>query len=178
VLFVGGLTEVKGVRDLVAAVPQILGEHPGAHLVVAGQGPLDGELRALTDSLGVGGAVLMQGGVDHDDVCAYMNAADVLVLPSYSEGLPVCLMEAAAVGLPVVASDVGGSSEIVALNRASVLIEPGDPSAIAKAVGEALDDVAGLERSPDITDADPYSLVGAITRLEDVYASVAVDGSV
>jgi len=170
VLFVGGLTEVKGVRELIAAFTLLRERVPGVQLLLAGDGPLRSELERAGGITSGAESVRFLGSVAHDELPALMNAADVLVLPSHSEGLPVVLMEAAAVGLPVVATDVGGSAQMVALNPASRLIAPGEPEAIADALGEVLAATAPDVRVPDISPDDPYALDGAVRRVEAVYA--------
>jgi teichuronic acid biosynthesis glycosyltransferase TuaC len=175
VLFVGALTQLKGVSELVEAMPSVVAASPEARLYVAGAGPLDDDVRRRTGELGLDGKVTLLGDVAHDEIARWMNAADVLVLPSRREGLPVCLMEAAAVGLPVVATDAGGSAEIVVLDPRSVLLPlagpagGADPSALAAAVESAL-----LARQPDMRQpafepGSPYSLTGAIRLITGIY---------
>ena len=138
-LFVGSLSESKGVADLIKAFAQVQAVVANAKLVLVGDGPLLPRVPELCSEVGIpDGAVLTPGRVDHDSVRSWMNAADLVVLSSYSEGMPVCLMEAAAMGVPVVASDVGGSAEIVRLSPASRLVTPGDVEAIAEALTAVL----------------------------------------
>lgn len=173
VLFVGGLTEVKGVRDLVNALPGVLSEWPDAVLVLAGQGPLEENLRRQAAELGVDGAVMFVGSVNHEAVADWMNAADVLVLPSRSEGLPVCLMEAAAAGLPVVATDVGGSAQVVVLGEHSVLVAPGRVDEITAAVIRVLAVKQPDVREPDMTNDSAFSVTSVTRRLVEIYERLA-----
>lgn len=166
VLFVGGLTQVKGVRELIAAFPSLRERVTGVRLLLAGDGPLREEL----ETEAAGEAVQFLGSVAHEALPALMHAADVLVLPSHSEGLPVVLMEAAAAGLPVVATEVGGSGEVTALNPASRLIAPGDPEGIADALVGVLALGAPDVRRPDLASDDPYALDGSVRRVEAAYS--------
>lgn len=170
VLFVGGLTQVKGVRELLEALPALRRQVANVRLLLAGEGPLRAELELSADD-----AVKFLGAVSHDDLPTFMHAADVLVLPSHSEGLPVVLMEAAAAGLPVVATNVGGSGQVAALNPASRLIEPGNPEAIAQALADVLSTSAPDVRPADIRSDDLYALAGSTRRIEAVYAAVVGD---
>jgi glycosyltransferase involved in cell wall biosynthesis len=74
------------------------------------------------------------------DVTPYYTLADLMVLPSHTEGSPNCLLEAMAAGLPVVATAVGGVPEIVSTENAAILVEKGNPSALAQAISHVLDD--------------------------------------
>ena len=102
----------------------------GAVLLIAGDGPQEAELRALARELAVDARFL--GRVD--EMPALMNAADALVLSSVVEGLPMALIEAAASGLPAVATDVGGVREVVLDGHTGFVAPPRDPAALAAAM--------------------------------------------
>jgi glycogen synthase len=136
VLFVGRLAAQKGVSTLLEAVPLLRSR---AAVVLIGDGPRRPALERQAGRLGPD-RVRFQGFVPHADVPAWLAAADVLVLPSIYEELGSVLLEAMAVGLPVVASAVGGIPD--ALGTAGRLVPPRDPAALAAAVDELLDDSA------------------------------------
>jgi teichuronic acid biosynthesis glycosyltransferase TuaC len=115
VLFVGRVVPVKGVRELVSAVLD-LGDPFTAVLV--GPGALVG---FGVDDPRAGERLVYVGSKAHDEVVRYMAAADVLVLPSFGEGLPTVLVEAASLGLPVIASAVGGIPELLGEGRGTIL---------------------------------------------------------
>ncbi len=127
VLFVGRLVPAKGVRELVSAVLE-LGDPFTAVLV--GPGPLAG--LGADDPRGAD-RLLYPGPQSHEQVVRYMAASDVLVLPSYSEGLPTVLVEGGSLGLPVIASGVGGIPELLGRDRGVIL-----PEISADAVRDAL----------------------------------------
>jgi teichuronic acid biosynthesis glycosyltransferase TuaC len=127
VLFVGNLLDAKGVRELVEAILPIGDRFLG---VFVGDGPL----------LGYGGAdqrgarcLIYRGARPHDEIARYMSAADVLVLPSHREGLPTVLVEAGSLGLPVIASAVGGIPELLCDDRGAIL-----PGVTSEAITDAL----------------------------------------
>lgn len=115
VLFVGRLVREKGVRELVSAVLD-LGDPFAAVLV--GSGP---EAGWGSDDPRATGRLVYAGARTHDEVVRFMSAADVLVLPSHAEGLPTVLVEAGSVGLPVIASGVGGIPELLGNDRGVIL---------------------------------------------------------
>ena len=114
---------------------------------IVGDGPQRRELEALLVQLGLEERVRLEG--ERRDVPALLARADVFVLSSRSEGLPVSVLEAMAAGLPVVASAVGGVAELVLDGETGVLVRPGDPEALAAALGPLLADPALRRRLGD-----------------------------
>jgi len=137
VLFVGRLNQVKGIGDLIAATGRLVPSHPRLEVVLIGGGVLEGELRARTERAGLAGHIRFLGRQAQQVVARWLAAADVLCLPSYSEGCPNVLLEALSCGRPVVASHLGGVAELVDSN-CSILFPPGDPVKLAEALAEAL----------------------------------------
>ena len=131
-LAVGRLAEAKGYPDMIAAFAQVLPEHPGATLLVAGVGPQEDTIRAAAQRAGVDGRVRLLG--LRSDVDALMQAADGFVMTSHWEGLPMVLLEAGASSLPVVATDVGGSRDAVLDGTSGYLTPIAEPGATARAM--------------------------------------------
>jgi glycosyltransferase involved in cell wall biosynthesis len=104
--------------------------------VVVGDGPLRAELRELADKSGVSSRFVLAG--VRRDVPLILGALDLLVLPSVTEGLGLILLEAMAASLPVVATAVGGVPEVVLDGETGVLVPPGDPAALARAIADLL----------------------------------------
>ena len=135
-LAVGRLAEAKGYGDMVTAFAEALREHPDARLIIAGDGTLQDEILAQIQRLGVEDSVRLLG--LRSDVPALMQAADGFLLTSRWEGLPMVLLEAGASGLPIVATDVGGSRDAV-LDGVSGFVTPvGDPTRTARALGRIM----------------------------------------
>jgi len=172
-LFVGDLTERKGIPFLVEAIPQVLATVPDARFVLAGGGPLTDFVHDRLVTEIAAGSVTVLGGVPHEKLPRWMDAADVLVLPSWSEGLPVCLMEAAAVGLPVVTTRVGGSAEVAALNPRSSVVDPGDVCDLVDALARALAHPQPGRREPDLEPESLFDQRGVIGRIEALYEALA-----
>lgn len=138
VLFAGRMVQLKGVHDLLHAFAGLAGARPRLRLVCAGSGPKRSEWEALARGLGLADRVTFLGAVPPAAVSDWLAAADLMCLPSYSEGLPQVLIEAAASGRPAVATNVGGIPEIVG-RHSGLLVEPGRPRDLAAAIGAALD---------------------------------------
>jgi len=139
-LFVGNLVPVKGLDILLAACQQLPAQTGPWQLHLFGGGPLEQQLRGLAyEVYGLGSRVVFHGPIAHADLPDWFRAADLFVLASRSEGVPNVLLEAAACGLPFVASRVGGIPEIANLG-ASRLVPPEQPAALSAAIADMLRD--------------------------------------
>jgi glycosyltransferase involved in cell wall biosynthesis len=142
-LFLGRLSPVKGPDVLVEALRPLRERGVRAAFVLTGEGQLRGPLEDAVRAHGLQDEVVFTGPVPRERVAEYLAASDVLVLPSRSEGLPHAVLEAMALGLPVVASAVGGVPEVVQDGVTGALVPPEDPRALAAALEPLLID-AGL----------------------------------
>lgn len=129
---VATLVEQKGHRCVFEAMRTVKARYPKVRLLVAGEGPLETELRTLAGTLGLEREILFLG--FRKDVPKVLNTLDVFVLASLGEGLGVALLEAAWCGLPSVATNVGGVPEIVKEGSTGFLIAPGDSASLAERV--------------------------------------------
>jgi glycosyltransferase involved in cell wall biosynthesis len=164
---VGRLEPRKGTDTLLDAVAALGAEHPHAALV------------ARAERLGIAARVRFLG--DRADVDEVLAALDLFVLPSRTEGMSNALLEAMAMALPVVATAVGGTPEVIADGRSGVLVAADDPAAMAAAIGRVLVDPArgrGLGEAARTVVEERYGARGMVRRLEGIYAKVAGDRSV
>lgn len=122
----------KDLATLLHAVSLVVAESPGFRLQIAGDGPCMNELRQLTQSLNLTTHVEFLGAVH--DVPAILRRSRFCVLSSVSEGVPLTLLEAMAVGLPIVTTGVGGIPEVVADGVTGLLVPPRDPATLAAAI--------------------------------------------
>lgn len=134
------MIERKGHRYLLEAAPHVLAAFPSARFLVFGRGPLESQLRDQVMRLGVAERIRFLG--FRDDLERLLPCLDLLVHPATLEGLGVILLQAAACGLPIVASAAGGIPEIVRDGVNGRLVAPGDASALARAMIELLGDPA------------------------------------
>ena len=138
VLFVGNLLPVKGVSILVEAIATLRrGGAAGLQLAIIGDGNLEPQLRKQAYSAGMRDVVHFLGQRRPVEIARWMNAADVLCLPSESEGLPNVVLEAFSCGCPVVGTTVGGTPELV-VPGCGLLVPPRDVAALSQAIAEAL----------------------------------------
>jgi glycosyltransferase involved in cell wall biosynthesis len=138
-LFLGDFSPRKGVRELLAAVPLVLSDHPAARFAICGGAPT-AELTALAAPYC--SAVDFPGFVRGEQKLRLLQQAALLVLPSYAEGLPIAVLEAMAAGLPVVTTPVGGLPDVVQEPANALLAPPGDVPALAAAISRLLADPA------------------------------------
>lgn len=131
-LAVGSLTPQKGYPDLLRACEILKAKVSKFYLIVAGEGVMNKELQRLSARRGLTEQVFFLG--RSDDIPRLMAAADALVLSSLWEGLPGVVMEAMASGLPVVATAVGGTPELVIDGQTGFLVPPGEPEVLASAL--------------------------------------------
>lgn len=124
VLFVGSLNATKGLDLLLDAFAAAQRDEPTLRLGLIGDGPLRPELEARAERLGIAPAVTFAGCVGHDEVPAALAAADALALTSRDEGLPRAAVEAAAMMLPLIITDVGGCAETVIDGVTGYLVSP------------------------------------------------------
>lgn len=170
---VAALTPEKGLDVLLDAAARLRATHPGVDWIVLGDGPQRDRLLARRKSLGLDQVVAFPGHVEHPE--AVVARARVMVQPSRSEGFGSSVLDALALGVPVVASRTGGLPESLAAGG-GLLVPAGDPPALAEAVAGILDDPALHERlSGDGRAAtEGFSVNRLVGRVLDVYRSLAM----
>jgi len=140
VVAVSRLHRQKGVEFLLRAVPLVRAEIPDVRVVVAGGGPLAKRLGTELKALRIVDNAALLG--ERKDALDILAAADLFVLPSLWEGLPYVLVEAAALGKPIVATDIDGVREVIRSGATGVLVPPRDPGALAASILLLLKDKA------------------------------------
>jgi glycosyltransferase involved in cell wall biosynthesis len=171
---VANLRRTKGYPDLLAAARRVIDEDTRVRFVAVGQGPLEAELRALHARLHLGARFVFAG--YRSDAVRVMSGFDVFCLPSLFEGLPIAMLEALALGLPVVATDVGGIRDFAADGTDIVLVPPSRPDLLAKATLEVACDPARREMMRRTAEARRQQLDVrvAVREMEEIYAQVGM----
>jgi len=144
VIAAGRLSPEKGFEDLVAAARMVVDRLPGAAFLLVGDGPLRERLAAAVRAAGLEGNFALAG--FRGDLDRLLPAADLFVQSSHTEGLPNVVLEAGACAVPMVATDVGGTGEVLEDGRGGFLVPPGDPARLAARVVEVLSDPEGARR--------------------------------
>lgn len=170
------LCAVKGQRELIAALTLL---DPRVRLLLVGKdleqgGAFEVGLRQEAERLGVGDRVVFAG--FRDDVGSLLEELDVLVLPSWTEGLPLIVLEAMTHGRPVVATPVGGTPEVVADGETGLLVPPRDPAGLAEAIGRLLAEPelrARMGEAGRSRVAERFSADEMTRRVLEVYDEVA-----
>jgi glycosyltransferase involved in cell wall biosynthesis len=166
---VGRLVPVKGFDVLVAALADVVARVPDAHVLLIGEGADRAALQARAAALGLADRLHITGAVT--DVMARLAGADVLAAPSRNEGMGRVLVEAMALGLPVVGTRVGGIGDVIVDNECGLLVPPEDPAALAEALVELGQDAAlrvklGAAAKPR---AEAFSTTVAAAAMRAIY---------
>ena len=141
--YIGRLSEEKGIRRFIQALPAIFNDRPDLRALIGGDGDMGEAIEASLQEGGLAPRVDLAGWISHDDLPGHLNQLQLLIIPSYTEGLPNIMLEAMACGTPVLATPVGAIPDIIVDGRTGFLMENNSPECIAKNVIRALN-------SPDL----------------------------
>ena len=172
VLFLGRLGDRKGIYDLLEAIAEL--DRSEIEFVLAGDGDVE-RVRAIVSERGWQRQVRIPGWVGPEDKMALLRAADLYVLPSYHEGLPISVLEAMAAGLAVISTPVGGIPEAVIDGRNGYLVPPGNPRALAERIRDALMDRARWRAMSDasfLLAREDFDTSIVESHLKDLYESL------
>jgi len=175
-LFVGRLSEIKGVEYLIDAMVKVKREFPDVRLLLVGDGELKGRLQRRVRDLGLGECITFEGDLDESMLVTLYSMATAFVLPSLYENCPFSIVQAFASGVPVVATRIGGVSELVDDGETGLLASSRDSCGLASAISRMLADAAKRRRISDKAREFArrnFQLNMAIDRLERVYCDLA-----
>ena len=162
---------VYGVEYFVEALPAIVDAEPQIRIIFVGSGSLDCELRRRVEELGMEDRVRWAGRVDQETLAAYLNAADIYVSASFTDGSSVSLLEAMACALPVVVSDIPANRDWVAHGRNGLLVDVGDYAAIQSAINQHLRKHPDLWNETDASSSD-FPMPVSPTYSQDIATAV------
>jgi len=132
ICFAGRFISGKGVPDLIKAISVL--KQKNIVLLLIGSGPEKKAYASLVKELGISASVIFTGQKSFSDTISFIKASDILINPSYNEGLPTSVLEAAACRIPIIATDVGGTAEIITNNKSGLLIPPGNIQSIISSI--------------------------------------------
>ena len=173
-LAVGRFEIAKDYPNMLRGFARVRASHPEAILLLVGRGALQADTEAFVQELGLGSNVRFLG--VRDDVPELMRAADGYVMSSAWEGMPIVLLEAAAGGLPVVSTRVGGNHEVVLEGESGFLVPPRDPEALGAAMQRLMEVPEARRRSMGERAREHvrrhYDLSRIVDRWEELYREV------
>jgi glycosyltransferase involved in cell wall biosynthesis len=169
---VGRLSREKGQAGLLEAFASMCRDHRNVELRFVGDGPERDQLRARADELGIADRVSFAGRLGEQDTLEQIAGADILVLPSFMEGLPIVLMEAMAIGTPVIASRVAGIPELVEDGKSGLLFTPSDWRALSECMRRLVSDEPlreTLARAGRTAVASEFDIKRSANRMRDLF---------
>ncbi len=175
VLIVGSVGERKGAFDVLQAVPGIVSQENSVRFILVGGEELPGEMDRVLEVVereGLHQWVSVLGEVDRSKIPLLFGAADIFLLPSHNEGLPISILEALRSGVPVISCPVGGIPDMVEHGVSGLLIPPGEPDVIARAV-------LSLKKDPSLKEKlaaggrkrfeDEFEVTKCVNQLRELY---------
>lgn len=173
-LFIGLLNKEKGCYDIIEAAKLLKDKGLPFYIVMAGIGKSETELKELVKRYELESEIHFPGWIKDKEKSSYLEQSDVLILPSYSEGMPVSILESKDYGLPVIASNVGAIPDIVQNGKNGFIIEPGDVESLANKMQIYIEDSELLQNhSQSSRNSVEYFKINRIVNdLKDIYTSL------
>ena len=165
-LFVGRIAKTKGVLHLIKCIPKLNSKNIKFHIFFAGDGSYLSFVKNYVNENKINDNVTFLGSVDHDKLPSYYNMADVMVLPSDMEGIPMVILESLACGTPVVASRVGGIPELITHGRNGFLVDDISPENLTKMIIKVLE--LKRERKDISASVSKYSTVEYMKNFDNI----------
>jgi glycosyltransferase involved in cell wall biosynthesis len=172
--YIGRLADEKGIMNFIEAIPYVRMHRPDAMFLIGGDGPLEEEVRDAIRHHGISDCTILTGWIHHDDLPPYLNALKVLVVPSYTEGLPNIILEAMACGTPVLATPVGAIPDIIRNGETGFLLDSNSPQNLADGIMSVLayPDIQRIVENGEKLVADEFNFKRVIERYEQLFGDV------
>ncbi len=170
--YIGRLDIAKGVMQLVDAIPMVLEAHDDVKFLIGGSGSIYQRIEQQMEDSDLHHNVKLTGWIPHDELPHYLNELKLLVLPSYSEGLPTIILEAMACGTPVLATPVGAVPDVIKDGETGFIMENNSPECIAQNILRALNhgELEQITRQARSLVEKEYTYEQAVTRYEEILA--------
>jgi L-malate glycosyltransferase len=176
ILYTGRLETQKGLVDLIESARYVCQKHRNLKFVLVGKGTIEKMLRTMVSKLGLGQNLFFAGYISNrDKLIEYYRNATIYVLPSYYEGLPTSLLEAMACGIPSIATNVDGSSEVITDGETGLLVPPRNPKMLAEAILKLLNDESlrsrmGAKGREHVVGNYDWEII--VDRIENIYRRI------
>jgi glycosyltransferase involved in cell wall biosynthesis len=172
VLFLSRLFREKGVFDLIESIPEVIGEFEKVYFVFAGDGPDKPGMEEACKRKEIDKVVRFTGNLQEEDVRKAFSCADIFVLPSYTEGMPMAILQALAAGLPVIATPVGAIPDFIKDGINGFLVQPHSPGQLAEKLMLLLRDAGIRKKMADVNiqlAEKEFDVKVVSNRLEQLY---------
>jgi glycosyltransferase involved in cell wall biosynthesis len=168
--YIGRLSEEKGVLNYIGAIPDLLQWEDGIEFFIGGDGELRDKVEAYLNEANLNSKVRFTGWIPHDELPKYLNELRLLVLPSYTEGLPNIMLEAMACGTPVLATPVGAIPDIIKDGETGFIMKDNLPECIASNVIRALNypNLEGIAKNARALVEREYTYEAAVERYREI----------
>lgn len=173
-IFMGTICADKGIYDLVKVIADDQEYYRSrARFIIGGVGEND-RLDEMIADYGIGDLVEQRGWIAGNDKIQLFNQADVLLLPSYIEGLPICILEAMSYGLPVLTTDVGAIPDVITHGVNGLIAKPGDLNTLNDNLHRVIEDIALRDRASQISRerVGKFLPTGIISSLKTIYKNL------
>ncbi|MGB7533085.1 MAG: glycosyltransferase family 4 protein [Halobacteriota archaeon] len=172
--YIGRFRAEKGVREFVDAIPFILEENKAVNFLMGGDGPLFKEIKDKIDHNKLSDKVELVGWIPHEELPEFLNEIKLLVLPSYTEGMPNIVLEAMACGTPVLATAVGSVPDIIKDGETGFILEDNSPECITKNVIKALEhfDLEGIVKNARRQVEEEFTYEAAVERYGNILEKI------
>jgi glycosyltransferase involved in cell wall biosynthesis len=172
--YVGRFSNEKGIINFVESIPYILKRRTDVHFLLIGDGVLKNEIEQYVQKHNLTEKVEIKKWVQHNELPFYLNSLKLVVIPSYTEGLPNLMLEAMACGTPVVATSVGSIPDFVKNSETGFIMENNSPDCIAKSIINALEesDLNRVSERARIVIEQSFTFEKAVDRYENIIKNI------
>jgi glycosyltransferase involved in cell wall biosynthesis len=172
ILSVAALHERKGLKYLIEGFTKVLEHNPKSKLIIVGEGPERKKLEKLIKSLNLDNDVLLIG--EQKNIAKILKSSDLFVLPSIKEAFGLVLVEAMAVGLPVIGTNTGGIPEIIENNKCGRIVEPENSNELAKTIIELMDNAPIRQKLAYVGHhhVKKFDVTEMVKKTEEIYDAI------
>nr|QNO46305.1 D-inositol-3-phosphate glycosyltransferase [Methanosarcinales archaeon ANME-2c ERB4] len=172
--YIGRLSEEKGVLKFVKTIPEIIKEKDDLKFLIGGEGQLQDKIEKYLSKKKINNKVKLAGWIPHNELPDYLNKLKLVVIPSYTEGLPNLMLEAMACGTPVLATPVGAIPDVIKDGETGFIMKNNSPECIAENVVRALEhsDVEWIVENAMALVEQEYTYVAAVERYRTILEEI------